>query len=204
MSILGTFHEPQHPSHFTWIRGFTDMDARAKELDAFYSGSVWQTHRETANPMLEDNDNVLLLREAYPGSGLPTANQARAPIGSTTLPGGVIVVNIYYLKEPPRARFCEFFRESMTPQFKKAGMNVLGSYVPEQTPNNFPKLKIREGENLFIWFARFNDSADYQHHLRILGAQPQWHDHVATAWAAQLSSPPEILELQPTARSLLH
>jgi hypothetical protein len=202
--IIGTFHEPVHPSHFTWIRGFTDMDARAKGLDAFYSGPVWQAHRNTANPMLEDNDNVLLLREAYPGSGFPIPNQPRPPIGSTTLPGGLVVVNIYYLREPPRTRFTEFFKETMTPQLKKAGIGVLAALVPEESPNNFPKLRIREGENLFVWFARFNDTADYQHHWAALAAQPQWRDHVAAAWTAQLNSPPEILELEPTARSLLH
>jgi hypothetical protein len=204
MDIIGTFHEPEHPSHFTWIRGFTDMEARAIELDAFYSGPVWHAHRDTANPMLEDNDNVLLLHEAYPGSGLPMTNQSRVPIGSEALPGGLIVANIYYLKEAPQAGFTEFFREKMAPHLNKAGINVLASFVPEQSPNNFPKLKIREGESLFVWFARFNDTADYQHHWASLAAQPQWHDHVAAAWTAQLNSPPEILELEPTARSLLH
>jgi len=202
MDIIGTFHEPVHPSHFTWIRGFTDMEARAKQLDAFYSGPVWQAHRNTANPMLEDNDNVLLLREAFPGSGLPSPSQPRAPIGSTALPGGVVVANIYYLKESPRLHFSDFFKETLTPQLKKAGISVLGAYMPEQTPNNFPKLKIREGENLFVWFARFNDKADYQRHLAKLDTQPQWRD--ITAGRGQLSSPPEILELEPTARSRLH
>ena len=204
MDIIGTFHEPQHPSHFTWIRGFTDMDVRPKELDAFYSGPVWQAHRDTANPMLEDNDNVLLLHEAYAGSGFAKQNHSHPPIGSTALPGGLVVVNIYYLKEAPPTRFCDFFRETMTPQLKTAGIRVLGSFVPEQKPNNFPKLKIREGENLFVWFARFNDTADYQHHLATLDSQPQWRDRVAAALTGQLNSPPEILELEPTARSFLH
>jgi hypothetical protein len=202
MNIIGTFHEPVHPSHFTWIRGFTDMEARARQLDAFYSGPVWQAHRNTANPMLEDNDNVLLLREAYPGSGLPVPNHSRAPIGSTALPGGLMVVNIYYLREAPQLRFCDFFKETLAPQLKKAGISVLGAYVPEQTPNNFPKLKIREGESLFVWFARFNDKTDYQRHMAKLDAQPQWRE--IEAGQGQLNSPPEVLELEPTARSRLH
>jgi hypothetical protein len=51
--------------------------------------------------------------------------------------------------------------------------------------------------------ARFEDAADYQRHLNALQRQPQWRDQISAKLAAQLSSPPEILKLQPTARSLL-
>jgi NIPSNAP protein len=36
--IFGQFLERENRSHFTWIRGFSDMDARAKVNAEFYYG----------------------------------------------------------------------------------------------------------------------------------------------------------------------
>jgi NIPSNAP len=203
MSILGTFREPEHPSHFTWLRGFADMDSRAVGLNAFYSGPVWTSYRNEANPTMEDSDNVLLLREAYTGSGFALPAAQRAPIGSSAPLGGLVVVNIYYLKGMPSTGFTGFFQQEMLPGLNHAGIQPLAMLVPETTSNNYPKLRIREGENLFVWVARYADAADYQRHLAAFERQPGWRNHAAAKLAAQLASPPEILKLQPTARSLL-
>ena len=64
MRIVGQFRDLDDANRFTWIREFPHMAAREAALTAFYSGPVWRAHRETANPMLADNDNVLLLRPA--------------------------------------------------------------------------------------------------------------------------------------------
>ncbi len=199
MTIVGTFREPEHPSHFVWLRGFTDMESRAKGLHDFYSGPVWQANRAIANPLLEDNDNVLLLREAAPGSGFAPDATPRPPMGATALPGGLIVATIYYLKAPPRDGFTDFFARDMAPALKAADIPLLASFVPETSPNNFPTLKIREGENLFVWFSKFKDRAAYEEHLAAFARMP-----VQAALTAQLASPPEILKLEPTARSRLH
>src|SRR5438445_7768972 len=45
LKIVGTFREPSQPDRFVWLRGFADMDARGKGLNAFYFGPVWQAHR---------------------------------------------------------------------------------------------------------------------------------------------------------------
>jgi quinol monooxygenase YgiN len=203
MLILGTFREPEHPSHFTWLRAFSDMESRAKSLNEFYSGPVWGAYGKAANPTMEDSDNVLLLREAYPGSGFAPPASPREPIGSSARPAGLVVVNIYYLKSEPRAGFIDFFKREISPELNRAKTQVLAALVPESTPNNYPKLKVREGENLFVWVARFEDAADYQRHLAVLEKQPRWRDHVAPKLDAELDSPPEVLKLQPTARSLL-
>src|SRR4029453_13062100 len=65
IELLGQFRDRTDPDRFTWIRAFPSMEARQKSLTAFYSGSTWLTHRGTANPMLFDNDNVLLLRAGW-------------------------------------------------------------------------------------------------------------------------------------------
>src|SRR3954470_17007248 len=80
MRLIGQFRDEERTNRFTWIREFPSMADRQKALESFYSGPVWQAHRGTANPMLDDNDNVLLLRSARPNSGFgPSA--ARATIG---------------------------------------------------------------------------------------------------------------------------
>src|ERR1700760_973350 len=148
MIILGTFREPKHPSHFPWLRGFSDLDSRPKLLNAFYSGPVWSAYRGLANPTMEDSDNVLLLREAYSGSGFVMPDISRAPTGSSARPAGLLVVTIYYLRDDPHAGFVELFKTEISPELNRAGIHALAALVPETTPNNYPKLKIREGEKL--------------------------------------------------------
>lgn len=98
MRLLGQFRDLDDPNRFTWMREFPDMEARQKALTDFYTGPVWKAHRGEANPLLEDNDNVLLLRPAADGLALkvPPANE-RAPMDAKPAAAGLIVVTIYYL-----------------------------------------------------------------------------------------------------------
>jgi hypothetical protein len=96
MRLIGQFRDHDRGDRFTWIREFPDMDARGKALNDFYFGPVWQAHRATANPLLDDNDNVLLLRPARNGSGFgPSA--ARAAPGEPATRSGLVFVTIEYL-----------------------------------------------------------------------------------------------------------
>ena len=62
--LIGTFRDMANADRFVWLRGFKDMPNRADALQAFYSGPVWQAHRNAANATMIDSDNVLLLRSA--------------------------------------------------------------------------------------------------------------------------------------------
>jgi len=73
---------------------------------------------------------------------------------------------------------------------------MLASFVPEESPNNFPRLPVREGEPVLVWFAAFADDADRLAH------QPAF-DNAAGLLAPLLSRDPELLRLKPTARSLV-
>ena len=44
-----------------WLRGFADMEARRRALQAFYGGPVWAEHGPAANVTMIDFDDVLLL-----------------------------------------------------------------------------------------------------------------------------------------------
>jgi hypothetical protein len=68
--VLGTFRDLDDPDRFVWLRGFRDIPARGKALEAFYGGPVWQAHKNDANATTVDSDNVLLLRPASPGWGI--------------------------------------------------------------------------------------------------------------------------------------
>src|SRR5919198_5666459 len=62
MSVIGQFRDLDAPDSFVWLRGFPDMTARRRSLEAFYGGPVWGRHRDAANATIIDSDDVLLLR----------------------------------------------------------------------------------------------------------------------------------------------
>ena len=41
------------------------------------------------------------------------------------------------------------------PYLIEAGASILAYFVTEDSPNKFPALPVREGENVFVWFAGF-------------------------------------------------
>jgi len=64
-------------------------------------------------------------------------------------------------------------------------------------------LPVREGENVFVWFSRFNDPAAYELHVAALARSPRWRDEISKELARRFKRAPEVLKLSPTARSLL-
>src|SRR5258705_1797913 len=80
MTVIGQFRDLNNPDRFVWLRGFSDMDARAAQLQTFYSGPVWKTHRDAANATMIDSDNVLLLRPASPTSGFQLEHASISPV----------------------------------------------------------------------------------------------------------------------------
>jgi hypothetical protein len=143
MMILGQFRDLNDPDRFVWVRGFPDMAARPGALEAFYTGPVWKEHGKAANATMIDSDDVLLLRPAGP----QPPKDFMAP--------GFVVAGIHYFDEPVDNSFVERFERVLAPELTRTGGTVLGSYVTEQSQNNFPDLPVREGENVFVWFARF-------------------------------------------------
>jgi NIPSNAP len=202
MKILGTFRDLDRPDRFVWIRGFRDMSSRVDGLNAFYSGPVWQAHRNAANATMIDSDNVLLLHEACAGSGLTPADRTRPPKGATEIPKGLVVVYIYSFAAPVTAEFVDFFDRMVKPELQGAGVTVRASYVSERGPNNFPRLPVRENEYVFVWFSTFADPSDYERCLARLAESAAWRT-IGGELQAKLKSNPEVLRLQPTPRSAL-
>jgi len=196
MRLVGQFRDLDDPDRFVWIRAFEGMPERQQALTVFYGGPVWQAHRGEANPMLFDNDNVLLLRPAAParGFGPGAARDDR--------PGGLVVATIYYLWKGPNEGFAAFFDAEVRPQLEAAGLPVLAELAPEPSPNTFPRLPVRQGEKVFVWFTRVPDPAAYDAALVRLEARPAFRGVRARLEDAQ-ERRPQVLRLAPTSRSAL-
>jgi hypothetical protein len=203
IKLIGQFQDENDPNRFVWLRGFRDMPSRAQALKDFYGGPVWKAHRQVANTTMIDSDNVLLLHPATPTSGFSLADRKRAGVGATEIRKELIVATIYYFDAPVDAGFVEFFERALKPMPTHSGASVLAYFVTEHSENTFPALPVREGENVFVWFARFDDLAAYERQVADLEKSPLWRDEISKELARRLKRAPEILRLSPTSRSLL-
>lgn len=203
MKVIGQFRDLDQPNRFVWVRGFSDMSSRKQALTDFYGGPIWKAHREAANATMIDSNNVLLLRPASQTAGFSVraalaSQKARASEVSKRL----ILATIYHFDAPVPAGFTEFFEKEMKPELTAAGGKVLAYFVTEQSENTFPALPVRENENVFVWFARFNDAAAYDRYLDMVERSERWPE-IGAELARRIKGKPETLELSPTSRSLL-
>src|SRR5262249_16468418 len=119
------------------------------------------------------------------------------------LAGGVIIATIYAFDAPVDPRFVDFFENTMIPLLRSAGATLLGHFVTEPAENTYPALPVREGENVFVWFASFADEAAYSSSHAALAQYQEWITSIVPAlqmWGASVEG---TLELLPTRRSLL-
>jgi quinol monooxygenase YgiN len=203
MQLLGQFYDLDDPNQFVWLRGFNDMSARQASLDAFYSGPIWKTHRQSANATMIDSDNVLLLRRVHPTSGFSFKNGNRPARGNRAVQDGFVAATIYYFNKPATSDFINYFESTMQPELTESGGSILAYFVTEDSPNTYPSLPVREGEHVFIWFAGFQDQGAYKSHLATLRESKLWNDEIAKFLKKQLQGKPEVLRLTPTPRSWL-
>lgn len=191
MKVIGTYRDLDRPNRFVWIRGFTDMDARLAGLSAFYSGPVWQAHRSEANATMIDSDNVLLLHAPVPAAAF-RPEPARPAVGEKRT-AARIIANIYYLNSGDADAATRFERDAL-PKLRASGIPVLAWFTSETAANNYPRLPVREGERVLVWFTRFQDDAEYEARKGAIES---------AAAGLSLAGKPEVLRLEPTERSEL-
>jgi quinol monooxygenase YgiN len=200
MRVLGQFRDLDQPDLFVWLRGFADMDSRRRALEAFYGGPVWAAHRAAANATMIDSDDVLLLRPAGAGfslDGLVRGAQASGPRSPARIEAVVCPVEAHTEDQVRR-----WFETRLAPRLRAEGVEVLGAFVTETGANSFPRLPVREGERVFVWFARFDSAAALAAWESRRETLPDWRRDDA-ALRAMLAGPPTVLRLAPTARSRL-
>ncbi len=134
--VIGQFLDADRPDRFVWMRGFEDMDSRREALTAFYDGPTWAEHRDAANSTMIDSDNVLLLHPASDGSGFDHATAASH--GAS----GIYVVTV-----APHDVIL-------------SADGSCAEFVTEHSANTYPRLPIREGEDVRVLVRRFDSLAE--------------------------------------------
>jgi hypothetical protein len=203
ISVIGQFRDRDDPNRFVWLRGFPSMAVRGEALAAFYGGPAWQAHREAANATMLDSANVLLLRPAPDGSGFALAERSDDGISEDRAAESVVVATIHYLDQDAADGFTRFFATAMMPTIVAAGGRILATLTTESAGNNFPRLPVREGENVFVWFCRFPDLAAYERFGAALLRSEDWRAGASPEILRQFMRKAEVLTLSPTRRSLL-
>lgn len=198
MQVMGQFRDLDDPDRFVWLRGFADMAARQRGLQAFYGGPVWAAHREQANATMADSDNVLLLRPAWAAAAFPGSG-SRPPPGTTAPAAGLLDATVFYLREPAGPALLALARGLLSTVLAEGGARSLGWYVTEPSANNFQRLPVREGEPVLLGLALFDDAAAFG----AFAASGDWSRRAQPALAPYLAREPESHRLVPTARSAI-
>lgn len=201
MRVIAHFRDLDRPDHFVWLRGFTDMAARRRGLEAFYGGATWLAHRSAANATMIDSDNVRLLRHARPVWALASPAAPRPHRDAEAAgPQSVFVLTIATLAALPDAAFKRTFEREALPLLRECGLMPIAVFETEPAPNDFPRLPVREGEPVVAWLARSASAAQADQALA------RWD---ASLRAAGVLMPRlgirqlERMRLQPAARSWL-
>jgi hypothetical protein len=151
MHVIGQFRDLDDKRMFVWLRGFTDMPSRAESLETFYRGAVWREHRETANATMVDSDNVLLLRPAWAGAGLPHPSSPRPEAGTPAADAAQIhVIDIYPLTSAAGEEVLGACAGPVQDRLRAQGLVPKAWYATEESPNTFPALPVREGEHVVV------------------------------------------------------
>jgi hypothetical protein len=166
MRLLGHFRDLGDPNRFVWLRGFRDMPSRRAALEAFYGSELWFEHRDAVNETIVDSDDVLLLRPAAELS--PGARPANGR--------GSFTAAIWPFAEPVSPETIGVLADELA----EAGATTAALLVTEPSENDFPRLPVREGENVVVWLGHVDDEAGLD---------------------STLAGPPQTLRLAPCARS---
>lgn len=221
--VLGQFRDDDDPDRFVWLRAFRDLDDRTRALTEFYvDGEAWRTHAPAARETMLDTDDALLLRPLTPFPP-PEERPAAAHAGTVVhyenrsdRPGAVptvhtnhrssrsrIAATVYHLNRPAETGFAEFFATGVVPVLTATGAEPIAVLVTDPSPNTFPRLPLRTGEHVLVWFAAFDDADELADHRDRLAEHPEWTRAVLPELERHLAAPTRSLRLAPTSRSTL-
>jgi hypothetical protein len=91
----------------------------------------------------------------------------------------------------------------MHPVLMETDALLLAYFVTEDSPNTYPRLPVREGVYVFVWFAGFQSRGEYEHHSAELARSTLWNQEISKYLKRRLIRKPEVLRLSPTPRSRL-
>ena len=150
MVPAGQYRNLDDPDTFVWLRAFADMETRRDALEAFYINSqAWRDHRDDANATMIDSDNVLLLRNARPLSGLDLCGLTRSGLSEQPNERSFVAASICMLDGPADSAYMAAFENNVLPRLQAHAQRI-AYFVTEERPNDFPRLPVREGEWAFV------------------------------------------------------
>ena len=194
--VFGQFHERGNADHFTWLRGFKDINARPIVNSAFYYGPLWKEHRIKVNAILPDSDNVMLLRPADADDRIPVL-PAVDPVDEPDGAHGIVVAEIFPVNKGSEDAFAKQARAGFA-RYAGTGVHPAGVLVSLDVPNNFPQLPIRSDGPWVVWLGVVRDAASLAKlEAAMTGAQTGFD---ATGL---LRGVPERVVMDPTPRSRL-
>ncbi len=197
MLPVGQYRDLDDADAVAWFRGFADMPARKAALEAFYLQSpVWLENRDAANATLVDSDNVLLLRPARRESGFDLRGLQRGTGAEQERAQSLLGLAVFMLRRPATSALIDTFERETLPQLQTCATRV-AYFVTDETPNDFPRLPVREGEFSFV----ASGVCASEHDLR------RWEDALNSMKRLnelqELIVSCEQLRLQPAPRALL-
>ena len=195
--VFGQFHERGNADHFTWLRGFKDINARPIVNSAFYYGPLWKEHRIKVNAILPDSDNVMLLRPADTEDRIPVL-PAVDPVDEPAGAHGIVVAEIFPVNKGSEDAFAKQARAGFA-HYATAGVRPAGVLVSLDVPNNFPQLPIRTDGPFLVWLGVVRDEATLDRRLAPILASAER----SLATGGLLRGAPERVVMDPTPRSRL-
>jgi hypothetical protein len=203
MHPLGQFAVEGEPDRFVWIRGFADMGARLRGLQGFYGGAFWLARRDETNAMLVDHENVHLLRPLAPVAGLTggATPEARAsePAGTLASRTGVVTVDLYRAAPADRESLVDRFERTVRPSLMADGHRILGHFVAELAPNDYPRLAVIQDPALLAVVSAYRDRDECARLRRGWNARGPAGEGLGRLLATDVAT----LHLRPTLRSLI-
>jgi hypothetical protein len=115
-----------------------------------------------------------------------------------------VVATILSFETAPSDDVLDWFEGTLAPALTRRGAKLQAWFVTEASPNTFPALPVREGEQVLVWFSLFPNQTAYDEYIIAFAQSQQEHDRLWAPVARRLKAAPQIARLVPTARSLLH
>ncbi|HTD99598.1 MAG TPA: hypothetical protein VK668_09925 [Mucilaginibacter sp.] len=173
--VLGQFSIKGADNRFLWFRGFNDMSTRSVYLPEFYRKSlVWKKFGPGANELLDDNDDVHLLR---PLNDINGTNELSKGISTNDFAKhkGIVVIDYYTANEGQLDALIGVYKSKALPA---APLNNTTLWVSELTQNDYPSLPVIQDKNLLVVISFYKDEADYQSQSKLASGNKALQDQI--------------------------
>jgi hypothetical protein len=151
-----------------------------------------------------DVSDVRLLRYARPTWSLGDAPHDRPRADSGVGPPSTLyLLDICTLRAPVDAARRRDFEREVLPLLVECGAAPCAVLETEPAANDYPRLPVRSGENVFAWLSRHANVDAAARAGERLARSTRWSEVVLPRLLVASAAPMQQLRLRPTSRSLL-